>query len=106
MALIEVRLGQPLTVPEIAAAAGASRNHLTWLLRAAKGETVVGCIRARRMERARHFLQATTLSVPAVASSVGIPDLQAFNKACRRVLGTSPRSIRAARPMSPHSPAQ
>jgi hypothetical protein len=27
---------------------------------------------------------------------VGIPDLQAFNKACRRELGGSPRAIRAA----------
>ena len=40
------------------------------------------------------FLQATTLSIPAIAASVGIPDLQAFNKACRRELGASPRGIR------------
>jgi transcriptional regulator GlxA family with amidase domain len=46
------------------------------------------------MDRARHFLQATTLSIPAIAASVGIPDLQAFNKACRRELGASPRGIR------------
>ncbi|MDN0198910.1 AraC family transcriptional regulator [Streptomyces sp. S.PNR 29] len=96
VALIEARLAEPLTVPEIAKAAGVSHNHLIRLFRAATGETVVGYIRARRMERARHFLRATTLSIPAVASSVGIPDLQAFNKACRRELGASPRSIRAA----------
>ncbi|MFJ3305209.1 helix-turn-helix transcriptional regulator [Streptomyces sp. NPDC086549] len=95
-ALIEARLAEPLSVPEIAKAAGVSHNHLTRLFRAATGETVVGYIRARRMERARHFLRATTLSIPAVASSVGIPDLQAFNKACRRELGAAPRSIRAA----------
>jgi hypothetical protein len=27
---------------------------------------------------------------------MGIPDLQAFNKACRRELGAAPRAIRAA----------
>lgn len=81
VALIKARLGEPLRVPEIATAAGVSHNHLTRLFRAATGETVVGYIRTRRMERARHFLQATTLSVPAVAASVGIADLQAFNKA-------------------------
>ncbi|WP_280883179.1 helix-turn-helix transcriptional regulator [Streptomyces pseudovenezuelae] len=96
MALIETRLAEPLTVPEIAKAAGISHNHLTRLFRAATGETVVGYIRARRMERARHFLRATTLTIPAVAASVGIPDLQAFNKACRRELGAAPRTIRAA----------
>jgi AraC family transcriptional regulator len=30
-----------------------------------------------------------------VAASVGIYDLQAFNKACRRELGASPRAVRA-----------
>ncbi len=86
-------------MPEIAKTVGVSHNHLTRLFRAATGETVVGYIRARRMERARHFLHATTLSITAVAASVGIPDLQAFNKTCRRELGASPRGIRAARPV-------
>lgn len=96
LAAIEARLAERLTVAEIARAAGVSHNHLTRLFHAATGRTVVGHIRARRMERARHFLRATTLSIPAVAASVGIPDLQAFNKACRRELGASPRGVRAA----------
>ncbi|WP_411109082.1 helix-turn-helix transcriptional regulator [Streptomyces sp. c-19] len=99
-ALIEERLAEPLTVPEIARAVGVSHNHPTRLFRAAIGETVVGYIRARRMERAGHFLRATTLCIPAVAAAVGIPDLQAFNKTCRRELGASPRAIRAAQPVT------
>ncbi|MEY9871714.1 AraC family transcriptional regulator [Streptacidiphilus sp. MAP12-33] len=95
MALIEERLAEPLAVPEIAKALGVSHNHLTRLFRAATGETVVGYIRSRRMERAGHFLRATTMSIPAIAASVGCPDLQAFNKACRRELGAAPRAIRA-----------
>ena len=46
------------------------------------------------MARARHLLTATTMSIPAIAASIGITDLQAFNKACRRELGRSPRAIR------------
>ncbi|AUG81819.1 AraC family transcriptional regulator [Kitasatospora sp. MMS16-BH015] len=95
LAMIEARLAEPLSVAELARAAGVSHNHLTRLFRAATGATVVGYLRARRMARARHFLQATTLSIPAIAASVGIPDLQAFNKACRRDLGASPRAVRA-----------
>ncbi|MDD1059915.1 helix-turn-helix transcriptional regulator [Streptomyces cocklensis] len=95
-ALIEARLAEPLTVPGIARTVGISHNHLTRLFRSATGETVVGYIRARRMERARHFLLATTMSIPAIAVSVGIPDLQAFNKACRHELGAAPRAVRAA----------
>jgi transcriptional regulator GlxA family with amidase domain len=47
------------------------------------------------MERARHLLRESTLSIPAVAAAVGIGDLQAFNKTCRRELGASPRAVRA-----------
>ncbi|GGJ07325.1 helix-turn-helix domain-containing protein [Streptomyces brasiliensis] len=95
LAHIEAHLAGPLTVPDVARAAGVSHNHLTRLFRAATGDTVVTHIRRRRLDRARHLLHATTLSIPAVAASVGIPDLQAFNKACRRELGVSPRALHA-----------
>ncbi|WP_445269323.1 helix-turn-helix domain-containing protein [Streptomyces sp. DSM 41634] len=86
--------GEPLTLPGIPAESDVSHNHLTRLFLAATGETVVGYIRAPNGTGAP-FLQTTTLSVPAVAASVGIPDLQAFNKACRHSFGASPRGIRA-----------
>ncbi|GAA3879823.1 hypothetical protein GCM10023084_35910 [Streptomyces lacrimifluminis] len=102
IAYIESRLAAPLTVPAVARAAGVSHNHLTRLFKAATGDTVVGYVRRRRLDRARHLLRATTLSIPAVAASVGIPDLQAFNKACRRELGASPRALRGeATPNTP-----
>ncbi|GHA35500.1 hypothetical protein GCM10010372_39650 [Streptomyces tauricus] len=94
MAYIEGHLAAPLTVPAVARSAGVSHNHLTRLFRATTGGTVVAYIRRRRLDRARHLLRASTLSIPAVAASVGIPDLQAFNKACRRELGGSPRALR------------
>ncbi len=94
IAYIEGQLAAPLTVPAVARAAGISHNHLTRLFKAATGDTVVGYIRRRRLDRALHLLRASTLSIPAVAASVGIPDLQAFNKACRRELGASPRALR------------
>src|ERR671928_57638 len=64
-------------------------------VQAETGNTVVGYIRHRRLERARHLLRESTLSIPAIAAAVGIRDLQAFNKACRRELGASPRAVRA-----------
>jgi AraC family transcriptional regulator len=95
IAHIEAHLATALTVPDIARAAGVSHNHLTRLFRTETGTTVVAYIRRRRLERAHHLLRASTLSIPAVAASVGIPDLQAFNKACRRELGASPRALRS-----------
>ncbi|MCL6667852.1 MULTISPECIES: AraC family transcriptional regulator [Streptomyces] len=94
MAHIEQRLAEQLNVPDIARAAGISHTQLTRLFRQDTGLTVVGYIRHRRMERARHLLIASTLAIPAIAATVGIPDLQAFNKTCHRELGASPRSVR------------
>ncbi|MCX4513988.1 helix-turn-helix transcriptional regulator [Streptomyces sp. NBC_01619] len=95
IAYIESNLAGRLTVTDVARAARVSHNHLIRLLRAETGGTVVGYIRRRRMERARHLLCESTLSIPAIAAAVGVADLQAFNKACRRELGASPRAIRA-----------
>jgi AraC family transcriptional regulator len=93
-AYIEQRLPRPITVPEVAAAVGVSHNHLTKLVKEAVGSTLVAYIRHRRMVRAGHLLRESTLSIPAIAVSVGIPDLQMFNKTCHRELGASPRAIR------------
>ncbi|MEV6508676.1 helix-turn-helix transcriptional regulator [Streptomyces sp. NPDC051642] len=95
VAHIESNLAAQLTVPDVAHAAGISHNHLIRLFRAETGTTVVAYLRHRRMERARHLLRESTLSIPAIAAAVGIGDLQAFNKACRRELGASPRAVRA-----------
>jgi AraC-like DNA-binding protein len=96
MAHIEEHLAGPLSIPAIARAAGVSHTHLTRLFREDTGSTVVGYIRQRRMERARHLLIASTLAIPAIAAAVGICDLQAFNKTCRKELGASPRAVRQA----------
>jgi AraC family transcriptional regulator len=92
---IEARLSSALSVSEIARHAGISHNHLTRLFKAETGLTVVAYIRRRRMIRARHLLVESSMPISAIATSVGIPDLQAFNKVCRRVLGAAPRAIRA-----------
>ena len=92
---IEARLAEPLVVAELARLAGVSHNQLTRLFQQHVGDTVVGYIAGRRMARALHLLQASTLSVTAIAAAVGIPDLQAFNKACRKAFGASPRALRA-----------
>ncbi|MBG6133934.1 AraC family transcriptional regulator [Longispora fulva] len=91
---IEARLNEPITVPQVAHYAEISHNQLTRLFRAETGDTVVGYLRQRRLARAEHLLRHTTMPIPAIAAAVGIPDLQAFNKACRRQLGAAPRTVR------------
>lgn len=99
MSYIESRLPEPPTVPEVAAHVGISANHLTRVFRGELSESVVAYIRRRRIDHARRLLTSSTMSIPAIAASVGFSDLQAFNKACRAVTGESPRALRhSARP--------
>lgn len=95
MAYLESRLGEHVTVPEVAAAVGISPHHLTRVFAAQTGHTVVGYLRHRRVQRARHLLTSSTMSIVAIAAAVGIPDLQAFNKTCRALTGYAPRALRA-----------
>ena len=94
MAYLESRLGEHVTVPEVAAAVGISPHHLTRVFAAQTGHTVVGYLRHRRVQRARHLLTSSTMSIVAIAAAVGIPDLQAFNKTCRALTGYAPRALR------------
>lgn len=95
---IETHLAEAVSVPQIAAAVGLSHTHLTRLVRAHTGRTVVSYLRHRRVERAEHLLRHSTMTVSAVAAAVGFADLQSFNKACRVETGRSPRSLRGGDP--------
>lgn len=94
MSYLEAHLAEKVTVPEVARAVGVSPDHLTRVFTAETGRTVVGYLRQRRVEHAVHLLTRSTMSISAVAATVGIPDLQAFNKTCRDVTGRSPRRLR------------
>lgn len=92
--MIEQNLSGRLLVSELADEISVSPSYLVRLFQEAYGESVVGFIRRRRMERATDLLRHSTLPVKLVASSVGFPDLQQFNKAMRAYCGMSPRAWR------------
>ncbi|MBS1703789.1 MAG: helix-turn-helix transcriptional regulator [Armatimonadetes bacterium] len=94
---ISKRLSEPISVEALAEEVGVSTSYLAKLFRATYGETVVAFIRRQRAERAIHLLQRSTLPIKAVAASVGIPDLQHFNKLIRSETGLSPRGLRESR---------
>jgi len=94
MQLIELRLNEAISVSDLASEVELSHNHLTRLFRSATEMTVIGYIRHRRMQRARHLLANSSLPIKAVARQVGIADLHLFNKTIRRHLGSSPRHFR------------
>lgn len=91
---ISKRLSEPISVEALAEEVGVSTSYLAKLFRVTYGETVVAFIRRQRMERARHLLERSKLPIKAIAASVGIPDLQHFNKSIRAEFGLSPRELR------------
>lgn len=91
---IDLHLSDPLVVADIVAATSLSQSQLLRLFRAATGDSIIGYLRRRRAQSARHLLLNTTLPIKAVAVDVGLPDLQQFNKLIRHFWGKSPRALR------------
>ncbi len=92
--LIELRLSDTISVADLADEVDVSLSYLAKLFRKACGQTVAEYIIRRRAERAFHLIANSTMPIKAIAYSVGLPDLQQFNKAIRRSFGRSPRTIR------------
>jgi len=102
--IIELRLSEPLSVREIADEIGISHNHLTRLFHLVVGDTVIGYIRGRRVQRARHLLENTTLPVKTIAAQVGVEDAGQFHKLIRERLGASPTQVRQGIQIAGRSP--
>jgi len=109
---IETKLSEPSLSPAlIAAAAGISVRHLHRIF-AAKGCTVTGWIRERRLERCRADLADPRLrerNITDIAFFWGFSDSAHFSHRFRQEFGVSPREFRAkvwddsrqARPVTP-----
>lgn len=93
-ALLDARLDQPLSVPELAMEVGLSQGHLARCFKQRYGLTLQRYLLTRRIEQARQDLATTHLPVKQVAARAGLPDPQHFNKQFRRITGQSPTSYR------------
>lgn len=79
---------------EVAEAAAISKFHLLRLFKSAFGCTPSGYWRARRLDRGRRLLVATSMTVAEIAVALGYEDASAFIRAFRRHFGTTPQAIR------------
>lgn len=93
-ALIERRMGEPLSLRDVAAEVGLTPGHLTTVVRRRTGRTVQEWIVERRMTEARALLDGTELSVAEIARRIGIGDPAYFARVFRRHHGQSPRRWR------------
>lgn len=94
--LIDRRIAEPLTLPQLARAAHLSPVYFTNLFKRETGLPPMEFVRRRRMERARSLLAAGDASVEEVAAAVGFDDPFHFSRAFRKATGQPPSAYRAA----------
>jgi AraC-like DNA-binding protein len=93
---IERRCLSPLSLQEVAAAAGRSRSYVTTALKRATGKSVVEWIISGRLSEARNRLLHSDERVDVIAERVGYADVTHFIRLFRRAHGLTPAAWRAA----------
>lgn len=96
--LVDARYAEPITVDDLAAAAGLSRAHFSRMFTRTFGETPRAYLQTRRLERAAALLCHTDYSVAEVCARVGLSSLGSFTTSFARVYGRPPAAYRASLP--------
>lgn len=96
--LADRRYADPLTVDDLAAAAGLSRAHFSREFRRVFGESPHAYLLTRRLERAAALLRTTDYSVAEICMSVGLQSVGSFTTSFTRTYGMPPTAYRAAHP--------
>ncbi|TYB48028.1 helix-turn-helix domain-containing protein [Actinomadura chibensis] len=96
--LADARYAEPLTVADLAAAAGLSRAHFSDRFRRAFGEPPHAYLLTRRLERAAALLRTTDWSVADICVGVGLQSVGSFTTSFTRMFGMSPTAYRASFP--------
>ncbi len=93
--LLEGAPGQALSIPEVARRTGMSPFHFDRTFKAVFGETPHQYRMRHRLERARHLLARTDLSVTEICLLLGFSSLGSFSTSFTQRVGCTPTAYRA-----------
>ena len=96
--LVDARYAEPLTVADLARAAGLSPAHFSREFRRTFGEPPHVYLLTRRLERAAALLRTTDMSVADICMAVGLTSVGSFTTSFTRLYGRSPTAYRRAYP--------
>ncbi|MCW2491313.1 MAG: hypothetical protein QOH56_2527 [Pseudonocardiales bacterium] len=96
--LVDSRYAEPLTVDDLARAAGLSRAHFSREFRRAFGDSPHAYLLTRRLERAAALLRGTDATVADICMSVGLESVGSFTTSFVRMFGKTPVAYRAGFP--------
>lgn len=98
VAFVDERLGEPVTLADMAAAAGLSRMYFAAQFRATTGVRPHEYLLRRRVEKAQEILQQSQEPLAQIALAVGFQTQAHFTTVFRRFVGETPSRWRAANP--------
>ena len=93
---IEQHLAQPLSVSDIARRAAMSPRTLARRFQEQTGTTPARWVNRARVQRARHLLETSDLSISEISDAVGFGAPSTLRERFQQTLGTCPRDYRAA----------
>ncbi|GAA1505398.1 AraC family transcriptional regulator [Sphaerisporangium rubeum] len=96
--LVDTRYHDPITVADMAKAAGLSRSHFSQQFHRAFGETPHTYLLTRRLERAAALLRNTDRSVADICLAVGLQSIGSFTTSFTHTYGMPPTTYRAQFP--------
>ena len=88
------KLGEPVTVDDMARAAMFSKFHFTRMFQRATGVSPARFLSAVRLRRAKHLLTSTSLTVVDISVMVGYNSVGTFSSRFSRSVGLSPTDYR------------
>jgi AraC-like DNA-binding protein len=94
--LVDNRYHEPLDLRALAREAHVSPRHFSRSFRRVFGETPYQYLLSRRLERARHLLRTTEMTVAEVCLEVGFTSVGSFTTTFKRHVGVSPTTFRQA----------
>jgi len=95
---VDSHYAEPITVDDLAAAAGLSRAHFSRMFSRTFGESPRAYLQSRRLERAAALLRLTDRSVSDICIMVGLQSVGSFTSNFTRVFGVPPATYRAGLP--------
>jgi len=98
--LIHDRFREPLSVDDMARAAGTSRHHLSRLVKAATGKAPYELLLDVRLAEAARLLRTRAVPVTTAALDAGFTDVSRFGVQFKLAFGVTPSAYREARARS------
>lgn len=91
---MERHFADPISLDDVAAAAGMSKHHFCKVFKAYAGVTPMHYLRKIRVEEAAMLLRNTTNAIEAIALQTGFDNISYFGKVFRQFIGVTPSDFR------------